>query len=428
MQWLSGNVLRGTFLVVIILAPRVTLFLTTTFPSAPVGELECSAACLARKGYLGDPYDLRPTGPSAHVAPAYPTILAGIYSQLGTGEQAHRVQAMLSMLLFTVGVCLLVPLGRSLTGMPWVGWLAAFAMAGFPLHLHQIQVLGQWEQTLTLLAVHVLLLVMLMLHRQQWQYPRAALGLGILGGGALLLSPQFGLVLALFGLVQLLVQPDRARVFRRLLVSAFLASLVILPWTIRNHDYFGNWIFIRGNLGLELALGNHDTANGFAPITAEHQEEMARRHPFLSVPLAEQYQLLGEREFMARQQRQAVAWIQQNPGRFLELCLIRARLFWFPAPWLWSTAKAGSFTPELRAAFAAVMTSLAILGLLLLALRNAQHAVLLGCVFLGMSASYYVTHVEPRYAFPVQGLLVLLGCYALVRVGQMLLPKSGTSS
>ena len=284
----------------LILVPRI-LNMQNGVPNAPVGEMERTAACFVNNGYFGDPYRMDvSTGPSAHIAPGYAAILALIYTQFGMGTTGHHVQALSSIFIMGLAISLLIPLGQKLFHSVWVGWLAAIAFSLLPLSMNFLQVLGQWEQHLSLLSVHLYLLLMLELHETQWRSWRLAVLFGIFTGGIILINPQFAGVAVLFGLLEIAIQPHRRSTIVKLILAAILSTLTITPWTLRNHRELGAWYFIRSNAGLELWLGNRDEANGFSQFTSDDDIHSPFRtlHPLYSDAIFTKYATVGERKFM----------------------------------------------------------------------------------------------------------------------------------
>jgi len=408
-----------------ILVPRI-LNLQNGVPGEPIGEMERTAACFVNNGYFGDPY--RPdvtTGPSAHIAPGYAAFLALIYTQFGTGTTGHNVQAVCSIFIMGIAISLLVPLGKKLFHSAWVGWMAAIAMSLLPLSINFLQVLGQWDQHISLLIAHLYLLLMLELHESQWQSWQKTLLFGIFTGGIILVNPQFALVAALFGILEIAIQRHRRNTIVKLAIAAILAILMITPWTLRNHRELGAWYFIRSNAGLEMWLGNRDEANGFSHFTSDDDIHSPFRqlHPLYSDVTFAKYVTFGEKKFMHDRRAEAEEWIRTHPERFAELCLIRARLFWFPPPRMWSANKAGRFTPELRSIMYCTINTFAIFGWLLLFRQAWRKAFIVATCLIGLSLAYYMLHVEIRYLFPLHGICVLLACSVVFSIAARLMPR-----
>ncbi|MFM8219171.1 MAG: hypothetical protein ACKOJF_09610, partial [Planctomycetaceae bacterium] len=104
-------------------------------------------------------------------------------------------------------------------------------------------------------------------------------------------------------------------------------GLVVAPWLVRNSSQLGGWVPIRGNFGLEFALGNQPGAMGTAVRSAA-----ADLHPFTSPAAAQRVVELGELSYVREVGGNAWQWAVNHPLDFGQLCLRRARLYWFPPP------------------------------------------------------------------------------------------------
>jgi hypothetical protein len=120
---------------------------------------------------------------------------------------------------------------------------------------------------------------------------------------------------------------ERGLVLRWWLVSVAATLAVLTPWTLRNHERLGAWLFIRSNLGLELQQSYNDRAQ--PTIALNNLSGSIRTHPSLSVAASRQVISMGEVEFNRSLLRQTLSWIRANPRRFVELTLAHMREFWF---------------------------------------------------------------------------------------------------
>jgi hypothetical protein len=378
-------------------------------------EMERAAAALATKGYLGDVFP-GIEGPSAHVAPLYPALLAILYSLFGIGTFAAAIAQTAFAILVTASLCALLPYAaRKLELGEGSGVLAGLFLAIAPLNLW-VETSGSWEQPLASLTVLGLLLGFSKQSRTGWKIGPSLFFLGILFGLAGLLSP--GLVPAgiLIILGEFLSKKEhRSSIVRASLILALLGAVVTGPWILRNYRTFGAFIPIRGNLGLELALGNHDQANGktFAIGWEDPADPIQRIHPFNSDSTRARLAEVGEVEFMKEKLHTSLEWIKEHPGRTAELTGRRFVLFWFPNPGMWSpSARARLLKSLLLSLVSATMFA----GLILLWARNHPfRAHLLGAAF-GPTLIHMVTHVYPRYGYPVLATSTLVGAYLVVEI------------
>ncbi|MGE5198825.1 MAG: glycosyltransferase family 39 protein [Rhodospirillaceae bacterium] len=107
-------------------------------------------------------------------------------------------------------------------------------------------------------------------------------------------KPQLFLLPLLLALVTFQVRKDRA-VLGRIAVLYAAIIIAVAPWAYRNHAVFGAWVPISTNSGVNLYIGNNQSANGSyvwnqelqAPLAGLNEAEadakagaLARRHIF----------------------------------------------------------------------------------------------------------------------------------------------------
>jgi hypothetical protein len=259
--------------------------------------------------------------------------------------------------------------------------------------------LPRWAHQVECLA-GVALGLLLAWHLARWQADRpstrGALLLGAAWGAAFHLTPSLLPVLLGCLLFEAWWRADRQRWTS---VGAVLlgATLACVPWAWRNHAVFGELLFVRGNFGLELRMGNHEGAPADIDLT-DIPGQQIERHPRTNLAEARRLQVIGERAYMREARAEASAWIRDNPGTFAALGARRALFFWFGSP---------SEGP--LAALTALLTVLAALGLRRLwpALETPKRAAF-AIPLLTFPLVYYVVIFMPRYRVPLTGLLLVL--------------------
>jgi hypothetical protein len=413
MRWVTGP-MRWAWLWVLILFPRLLILISQPLFTEPHGEVERSAACLAHNGFLGDPfpgYGL----PSAHVAPLYPTVLAGMYVVFGDGWAGHLAQSLFAIAITEIGICLLPRLAQVVFGSSASGWAAAILMSVLPYNMSFIQVHGNWEQHCSFLAVGLYLPMLLAVHRDSWHSVRLPVYAGLMTGVCVLLNPQFAIVFVLFLVYEGLIWSNRL-VARRMGLAVCLATLVVAPWIVRNYVLLGGFCMVRSNPGLELAIGNHETANGktFTTYWDDPTNPMETLHPYTSSDQVKALKEEGELAYMRRHQQDALNWIQDHPVRWIELTMTRIFLFWFPPASMWSPSSGTESARWIRSLGYSGVTVLMVCGLVMLFYSDRAAFGIVMATLIGLSASYYVTHVDVRYIFPIHGIALVLAGKSLV--------------
>ena|GEM_PF-3276658 len=173
-----------------------------------------------------------PGEPTAFWTPAFPLLLAGLYSVVGHSVLAARaVLGVLASLLTVV----LFALGRRVAG-PRVGLAAAVAVALHPLYVAYGGTLLS-EGISVLLAASVLLWVYRLLDEPSG---RAAAALGALVGLGGLTRPDILGLGAVVAVGSVAVWPGNRRSRLKLLwVSGLVAVAVVSPWLARNYQVYG---------------------------------------------------------------------------------------------------------------------------------------------------------------------------------------------
>lgn len=377
------------------------------FPGQFSAELVTAARAILETGSIRSLYP-GVDAPSAHVAPFPAYLLAGIFLLTGYATPAAAWGLSLWAISATAAwVCLLPSLAQKLVGTSQPGWWAAFAYAVYPGNFY-LDSVGDWEQPLaTLLALGIL-----------------RMGLGITPSSSD--GWRIGAILGLLALVSpalifaaLLVIGFASRNLHagkrwRFLITAFVtAACIVLPWTMRNLLILGQLIPIRSNGGLELAVGNHDYADGRTPLVtlADVQSGRVPDHPYVKPSEAERVRLLGEAAYMSDKRRQALAWIAEHPCKFIRLTVTRTGLYWLPPCDLWpADAKLGRANCILYN----LGTILGIVGLILVARQSRQKAIVVAAFLIGASLPYLITHVSLRYRYPINGVVWLLSATVLI--------------
>ena len=363
-------------------------------------ELDSIAMSLVTEGQFANPY-IEPTGPTAHLAPIPPLILAAIYKVFGITAVAG-IAGWLFRMIAQSAIWGLLPWIGLRTGLGWqAGLTGGLAGALWP------QMLAHGE---ALASVLLGLLVVAMVRRwdllrgtesgRRPSTPRLAssLLLGAAFGISFHVQPVFLAVLLGYLAFELWRRSDRRRWSSAGLVLLG-ALLVCIPWGIRNYRAFDAVFFVRSNLGLELRMGNHEGAT--ANIEDSHFRDTP--HPRTTASETVKIRELGEVAYMRESGREAVGWIASHPAEFTTLTAQRIRHFWL-----------GPLSDPAMAFLFVALAALAVLGAAgaLRRLPPAQAAALL-IPLLTYPLIYYLVPWQHRYRFPIEWILFLLAGAAL---------------
>jgi len=383
------------------LLTRATLILALpptaeTFNDEP-GQV---AIALSERGQFADPYAI-PTGPTAHVAPLMPFILAFFIKIFGNVETAWLASRLLECVVIALFAALLPSIAERF-GLSRRAGIIAGAVAALPTFLW-IETNGKFETTYMLLATT--LLVAFTAYRlthnhlfgttRSWALTGLAWGVGVLIAPTLL--PVF-LALMVYGMV---LSGDNARLRPRQAAAALAAAaLVFVPYSVQRSLALRAPLLVRSNFGLELFLSNNDRAQTRYLENMAPDGVLRNHHPLARRSEAMRVRTMGEGAYHALLRRQATAWIIHHPARFTRLTLARVKEFWLPTSnsvvktaFLWGVAISGI----------AWLVSLAC-G------RDPERATLARLWLVALfafSLIHYVIQADVRYRYPIQGLLLL---------------------
>ena len=358
---------------------------------------------LARSIALGEgfssPFDA-PTGPSAWVAPLYPYFLAGVFKLFGVYTNTSAWIALAVNCVFSALTC--VPIyfiSKELFSekvAKWSAWL--WALAPFSIYW---AIRFAWETSFdTMLFAFAFLLAIRL--EQQNQLSRW-LWFAFIWGLIALSNPSLLTFLPFAGFWVLYRQHRRSQMrFRWAFYSGLLFCAMIAPWITRDYVVFHKFILIRGNFGVELRLGNGPGADG---------QLKPYLHPSQDPLEFERYRSMGEVAYAAMRGRQAMDWIEENPGRFATISLIRFYYYWCGTP-----RAVPDLDAVLRYMLVTLSSVLTFFGLGYALRRGNRGAFLYVWMFLTVPTIYYFTYTHPRYRHPIEPEMLVLMVYLFTQL------------
>jgi hypothetical protein len=359
------------------------------------GEAVRVAWSLLNRGTFSDPFAAMPTGPTAHVAPVYPFLYAMFLKVFGAGYASLLILWGVNIGFMALQMAML-PWISSRLGIGMMPGIVAAALGSVSAHT---RIDTEWE--CFFVGLFLMTVCLLTWRASTWgTFPRAVL-LGVVWGVLILSNPLTVLLLVAWPLIVVAAHPRAAwrLMGARSVAMICAAMLTVAPWIARNHARFGAFIFVRDNLGLELATGNNPCA---AATLVENVKSGCHHtvHPNSSPRVAKNVAAVGEYAFDQAKLRQAVTWIDGNRAAFLRLTLQRFRQFWFP-------------TLERRWEELIVwpVTLLSAAGIVLLWRKNALFARLILVTWILFPVIYYLVPGEARYRYPIYWTMLLpAGC------------------
>jgi hypothetical protein len=401
--------------------------------AVPKGPESLSLAySLYTTGQFANPFGVLATGPSAHLAPAFPTFLALLMKVFGNGSVGLHAMQLAAAVILSLQLALFPVFSRML-GM---GALNGFVAACIWI-VAKVQNVYMWE---SFYAAVLLALACCCYRRYLGSQGREAARLrwivGCLMGASILVIPSVAPVFAVWLVWE--VWRRRSHFWREcLLPLVLLPAIMITPWTIRNYVVFHRFVFIRDDLGLELSVSNNDCAQ-FGIALNNLSGCFLNRHPNDSLDEAKMVSQLGEVEYNHVKLRDARRWIIDHPAQFAKLTALRFVVFWIPSEsgkiFLIRATRPRAVTPEAAGAAATgdhrrrlfergvvyLMTLLSGVGLVILFRQDIESMAVCASCLTVYPLIYYIVQFEDRYRYPILWVTFLLGAVPITSLARVI--------
>ena len=361
-------------------------------PQLPIGgggEVYSLALNLVRDGAFANPFEaVAKTGPSAHSAPLYPFLLAGLMRLFG--QSTGTAGWLMEYAVFALGVALLPRFSQALLGSLIPGAVAAVLALCLPLYL----LTPAWDAMHTALGLILFCLASDRVLRRKMPVSMQIAGLGLAAALLFLLNPVSIFVVAPWFV--LATRRGGATLRSAGLIAGIAFVLGCLPWIVRNYMVFHAMVPGRDDLGIALYASNNDCAT---PTLVGNMQNQChdRMHPDASLNEATLVREMGELQYNRSRLAIAVQWIKSHPARFAGLTARRIAAFWFPprdyAIWLVTILSAPGLLAMLRFQRFAFWFMLAVHGCYPLV--------------------YYLVEANARYRYPILWLTLIAAGYAV---------------
>jgi 4-amino-4-deoxy-L-arabinose transferase-like glycosyltransferase len=360
-------------------------------------EMGRIAASLASGHGFSNPFG-PPTGPTAWEPPLYPYLTAGVFLLFGIYSKTSAFVLLTVNSVFSALTCIpIFRIGRRMfsekvaVGSAWAWALLPNVMFWCTRYV--------WETSLAALLVATIFWLTLTLEDRDGWLPWIEFGL--LWGITAINSTTLISFLPAAGLW---AWYRRSKQGKRSLAGVVLASVIffacITPWLVRNYETFGRFIFIRDNFGAELRLGNGNGADGTLMLYLDPM------HDFYAM---QQFQQMGELNYIAMRKQQALAYIKADYPRFAGLCLKRFLCYWAGPPKATDPEWLGPAKNSLFLASSALM----FWGLGRALRQRKPGAWLMFWLVLFYPAIYYFVYSILRYRHPIEPLITIFCVYVL---------------
>jgi hypothetical protein len=331
------------------------------------------------------------TGPTAWLAPLYPGLCALVFKVCGCFTPASGFVLLFLNSVFGALNCIPIYQIAELTVGRKVGLAAGWVWSA-GLFFMEWPTTWIWEVSFSAFFLSVLFLQSLRLANDASAKSWGRFGL--LWGVTALINPAPLAFLPASGLYAAVQLWRKQRPWLRpVLVSAFMFTVVIAPWLIRNRVVFGKWVFIRGNAPFEFTLGNYHGSNGFG---------WYGRHPTQNKREWTEYARVGEIAYVAEKKQAAMEFVKQYPNEFATLCATRIAGFWAGSDYIVDMWPRWFFWP---------LSALMLLGLITAIGYRVNGGWLFALLMLFYPIVYYITFTQPRYRHAIEPEMLLLAAY-----------------
>jgi 4-amino-4-deoxy-L-arabinose transferase-like glycosyltransferase len=332
------------------------------------------------------------TGPSALVAPGYPTIIAIVFRAFGSYSVASAAAVMVLQTIFAIlTIAVLMHVARRLFGvraaeLAGLIWAVSMPLLWLPTIF--------WDTSLSaLLVIAMVALALRSVDRQGEDW----LLIGAFSGMVMLMNPS--LLLAIVTIFGWAAYQNRSH-SRFPPFVGFLVLLAILgPWPIRNARLLHAFVPFRSSFGYELWQGNRAGADGIfddSLYPPKNKQEFA------------DYASNGEIAYMHEKSALAENYIRAHPREFVRVTLKRAARFW---------AGTGARENSGVVIVHVLATSLlGVVGLAILYRRRRPVAMLFIPLLLVFPLPYYITDIKFRYRLELDPILAILSAYTIVQI------------
>jgi hypothetical protein len=333
------------------------------------------------------------TGPTAFIAPGYPTLVAGVFLMFGAETFASAVAMMLLQVLVSViTIWLMMRVAEEVLDARTAVIAGTFWAIAPPVLF--IPVIF-WESSFSACLFVAMIALAIRCRRTPTTSCWILMGASCAITG--LINPA--MLPTLVAMMGWIAYQTRRAGWKAPALGVVTLLLVFSPWPIRNAVRFHAFIPMRSTVGYELWMGNRPGSNG------RLDEKL---FPAFDMQELTSYLTKGEVAYTSDKSKEAWAYIRAQPGIFVNVTARRIFRFW--------SGTGNLDGPLLYEIHALLTTILGIAGLLLLyRTRMRWLAVLMTFPLLLFPLPYYITHAEFRYRLNIDPLLTMLAAYAVTQ-------------
>lgn len=382
------------------------------------GEAANVAIAFARTGVLADAFR-EGQGPTAHFMPLSPLIAGYVYDLFGIRSLTSEMILMAVSFALTAAGSLLFFSAFLRAGSSRTACL--LGLTGFwllPINF-QLEVVDFriWEGAMALALSGGAALALVAIGARDGIGLRQIALVSLLAALLFFVSPPLGLGAYAASLVLMVRKLPPARWPMTTVVAVLALALVLTPWVIRNQQVMGEFIPLRSNFGLELAIGNHPAAAQGGDDAAIFRARLREVHPLESEQAFARLQALGgEVAYAKTLGAEAQRWIADNPGAAARLAGKHLIQFLFPPEWFWTIYGEGSKATGLKQAIFWALSIFGFGGALWTLARGGAGFQPLILITVLACLPYIIVQPVPRYRYIIFAPLILFAAYLAVEL------------
>ena len=343
------------------------------------------------------------TGPTAWLTPLYPYLVAAVFKAAGIYTKSSALILLGLNSLFSALTCIPVFLMARESLDERTAVRAAWIWALFPYAIY-LSADWIWETCLTTLLLSLLFLTTLRLVQTTRFRPWVMYGL--LWGITALSDPAIlSLLPFLLGWVCYRRYQRGQRSSLQALVAVVALVVVITPWFVRNYRTFHQFIPFRDAFWLVMHVGNNGDTSHWAPDAA---------HPSTSAEEEQEYNRLGELNYMAEKRSQVMEFIRSHPGWF---AWVTFRRFVFTWTGFWSLSRdylALEPTDPGNIVLSTTLTLIALVGLRRAFQNDCLAAAPFALTLIVFPLIYYISIPQMPYRHRIDPEVVVLASYGAI--------------
>ncbi len=208
-----------------------------------------------RNAFVFDEQRLEPWREEIYSAkpPLYPFFIAGIYKLIDS--PGYKIVELIQILLSAITGFLIYLIGKELASRK--AGIIALILYSFFLETAYMSILLMSENIYwLLLSLYIYLLI-----RMKRSGSNLGILIGIASGLLILVRPPSIVFILLVAAWYLWKNVTRQAILNTVALVVF-SFLTVLPWTIRNYNLYGQFVFIYTDGGINVWMGNHEGASG----------------------------------------------------------------------------------------------------------------------------------------------------------------------